>query len=230
MRRLACGVALALVALTAGPAAAATSSDQQLAKAGVLQLSDFPSGWKQGARSPASDAQVDAQAAKIASCRPFRAFTAENRKHPRAKSPDFDFGQASVTNTVSVFPSTAKAVAAMTTFRDDKLPTCLRELFNAVFTKQLHKDKTVAKQLASITTDVGLAKDVSIGDDAVVYQGTVDVKLKDGTTQTVGLGFLTVRVGTALSGYSYTSDTDISAALQPAIVTSVSRLQRAAPA
>ena len=31
-------------------------------------------------------------------------------------------------------------------------------------------------------------------------------------------------------GYSYTSDTDISAALQPAIVASVTRLQRAAPA
>ena len=118
----------------------------------------------------------------------------------------------------------------MTTCRDAKLPTCLQQLFNAVFTKQLRKDKTVAKQLKSITTDVGLAKDVSIGDDAVVYQGTVDVALKNGTTQTVGLGFLTVRVGTALSGYSYTSDTDISAALQPAIVSSVTRLQRAAPA
>jgi hypothetical protein len=229
MRRLAGGIALALVVLTAAPAAA-TSSDQQLAKAGVLQLSDFPAGWKQGARGPDSDAQVDAQAAKLASCRPFRTFTAENRKHPRAKSADFDLGQASVDNTVSVFPSTAKAVAAMTTFRDAKLPTCLQQLFNAVFTKQLRKDKTVAKQLKSITTDVGLAKDVSIGDDAVVYQGTVDVALKNGTTQTVGLGFLTVRVGTALSGYSYTSDTDISAALQPAIVSSVTRLQRAAPA
>jgi hypothetical protein len=39
-----------------------------------------------------------------------------------------------------------------------------------------------------------------------------------------------VRVGEAIAGYSYTADTDISAALQPAIVSSVSRLHAATTA
>ncbi len=78
-------------------------------------------------------------------------------------------------------------------------------------------------------THIGLVDGVHIGDQAIVYQGTVNVGLKDGTTQTVGLGVLTVRVGATLAGYSYTSDVDISAALQPAIVASVTRLQDARP-
>ena len=82
--------------------------------------------------------------------------------------------------------------------------------------------------MESVTTEIAREEGIRLGDDAVVYQGTVDVGLKNGTTQTVGLGFVTVRVGTALAGYSYTTDTDISAALQPAIVASVTRLQRAA--
>ena len=60
--------------------------------------------------------------------------------------------------------------------------------------------------------------------------GAIDVRPKNGTTQTIGLGVVAVRAGRALAGYLYTFDQDISAALQPAIVASVTRLQRAAPA
>ena len=64
---------------------------------------------------------------------------------------------------------------------------------------------------------------------AIQSMGTLDVGLKSGARQTIGLGLVAVRAGRALAGYSYTSDTDISAALQPAIVASVTRLERAAP-
>ncbi len=229
MRRLFVGVALAVLALSAMPAAAATSADQQLAQAGVLQLSDFPSGWEQRARSADSDNAVDKQAAKIADCKAFSAFSAANKKNPRAKSGSFELGQANVTNTVSVYPTTAKAETAVTTFRNPKLPKCLEQLFTVVFKGELRKNKQVAKQLKSVTTDIARADGVRIGDDAVVYQGTVDVGLKDGTRQTIGLGFVTVRVGTALTGYSFTTDTDISVPLQGAIVASVTRLQKASP-
>jgi hypothetical protein len=79
-----------------------------------------------------------------------------------------------------------------------------------------------------VKTTLGREEGIRLGDDAVVYLGTLAVGLKNGTSQTVNLGFLVVRAGRALAGYSYTSDTDISAALQPAIVASVTRLQRAA--
>ena len=131
---------------------------------------------------------------------------------------------------MSVFPSTDRAVAAITTFRDARITGCLERLFTAIYRKELEKEPKTAKQLKSITTNLGRQDGIRLGDDAVVYQGTVDVSLKNGAKQTVGLGLVAVRAGRALAGYSYTFDQDISAALQPAIVASVTRLQRAAPA
>jgi hypothetical protein len=229
-RALVVAIGLAVLALLAVPGAAATADDRQHAEAGVLRLTDFPTGWKQTARGAGSDAKVDAEAAKIKRCKTFAELAARNKKNPRAESPNFDLGQANVTNTVSVYPTVARAEAAVGLFRDAKLPRCLEQLFDAVTRAELQKDSSVGKQLKSVTTDVGRETGIRIGDDAVVYQGTVDVGLKDGTSRTFGLGFVTVRVGTALVGFAYTADTDISAALQPAIVASVTRLQRAVPA
>jgi hypothetical protein len=230
MRRVVAPLALALLALVAtaaGAAGASTASDQELARAGVLRLSDFPAGWKQSSRGSTDDATIDAQAAKISSCKPFAAFSKTNKRNPRAKSPNFDESQSNVTNTVSVYPSTAKAVAAMATLADTRLPTCFEQLFTAVFKAQLAK--TIPKQLKSVKTDIRLVDGVSIGDQAIAYEGAVDVGLKDGTTETIGLGLVSVRLGSTLAGYSYTSDVDISAALQPAIVASLTRLQGAQP-
>ena len=228
MRGAFVGVVLAVIAATALPALAATSADEQLAEAGVLQLSDFPSGWKQRARGPEADAAVERQAAKVASCNAFSAFAAANRRNPRARSGNFDFGQSNVTNNVSVYPTIAKARAAVTKFRNAKMSRCLEGLSTVVYRRELRARTSIAEQLESVTTEIAREEGIRLGDDAVVYQGTVDVGLENGTTQTVGLGFVTVRVGTALAGYAYTTDTDISAALQPAIVASVTRLQRAA--
>ena len=232
MRRVAVAAAVATLAtlvLAAAPATAGTSADQQLARAGVLRSSDFPAEWKQTKRASESHDPVPQRAAAIANCKPFARFIADNRKHPHARSPAFDLQQSSVSNTVSVYPTTAQATSSLGRFRDARVPKCLDQVFTAVLRAQLLKDKNVAKRLGSVTTDVALETGVRIGDDVVVYQGTTDVRLKNGTAQTIGLGFVAVRVGTALAGYSYTSDTDISAALQPAIISSVARLQQAAP-
>src|SRR5439155_17861939 len=92
-------------------AGASAADDQRLARTGVLQRSDFPTGWTQSSRGTGTDREVDGQAAKITSCRPFVAYARANRKNPRALSPNFDLGQSTVTNTVSVYPSTARATA-----------------------------------------------------------------------------------------------------------------------
>ena len=220
-----CAVAL-FVALVA-PVAGAATTDKQLARAGVLVQSDFPSGWEASARAKTSDAALDAAAAKVVSCKPFLAFSKANRRNPRAKSPNFEQGQSNVTNSVSVYGSTAKAESAMATFADSRMPDCLQKLFNAEYEKQLERDEKTAAQVTSVNTAIAAVPDVRIGDQAVAYQGTVDIGLKDGTTETIGLGFAASRVDKAVSGYSWTSDTDISATLQPAIVASVTRLQDA---
>ena len=138
---------IAVLALTAVPAAAATSADQQLAEAGVLQLSDFPSGW-QAERAPRRLRQRGRRnrRPRSPSCKAFIAFSAANEKNPRAKSANFDLGQSNVTNTVSVYPTTAKAEAAVTMFRNPKLPQCLERLFTAVFTRAAAQGQEPGRQ------------------------------------------------------------------------------------
>ena len=215
-----------LVALAA-PGAAAATTDKQIARAGVLVQSDFPADWTSRARAKTPDAALDAAAAKIASCKSFLAFSKANRKNPRVLSPNFEQQRSSVTNAVSVYPSDAKAQATIHTFSDTRMPDCLQKLFNAIYQRQLQQDPKTRNQVTSVTTTIGTLPDVRIGDEAVVYQGTVDVGLKDGSTQVIALGFAASRVGKAIAGYSWTSDTDISDTLQPAIVTSLTRLQNA---
>jgi hypothetical protein len=233
LARLACGALVAMLAVggSAGAtAAAATSNPKDVARAGVLRRSDFPAGWEQHPRQSSSDNELDNRAAKITSCKPFLAFTKANKKNPRATSPNFDLDQADVNNTVSVFPSATKATAAMQTFTDTRLPGCLEKLYAAESTAQLAKTKKVAKQLQSVKVDIARLDGVQLGAEAIAYQGTVKVTLKDGTLTTIGLAVIAVRVDDAVAAYSYTADTDISAALQPAIVSSVSRLQHATAA
>jgi hypothetical protein len=219
---------LAAVALPGSAASpAASTADQTLAKSGVLVQSDFPAGWTSSTRGQTSDKALDAAAAKVAACKPFLAFSRANRKNPRAKSPNFGHAQSNVTNSVSVYPSAAKATAAMRTFADPRLPDCFDALFRSVFTQQLKKTSSKADEIASVDTSIAPVSDVRLGDEAVAYQGTVDVEMKDGTSESIGLGVLSARAGKAVTGYSWTSDVDISAALQPAIVKSVARLQDA---
>ena len=56
------------------------------------------------------------------------------------------------------------------------------------------------QRIASIETDLAPIDGVRLGDENVVYQGTVVVGMKDGTSQTVGLGVVSVRVGDAVAG------------------------------
>ena len=219
-------VASGAVLTTAVPASAGPS-DLQVARTGTLVRADFPTGWTQGKRSQMPDAELDAAAAQVESCAPFLAFSKANRQNPRARSPKFAHDHSDVANTVSVYPSTAKATAAMRTFSDPQLPDCLQPLFSSVFEQQLAKDKDVADLIASVNTVIAPVTDLRIGDEAIAYQGTVDITDKDGTVQTIGLGIVSARVDDAVVSYSWTSDTDISATLQPAIVKSVNRLQRA---
>jgi hypothetical protein len=222
------GVVSVVVLSVAGPStgagATSTAGDRRIARAGVLRLDDFPAGWKQSPRVSTTDKERDAAAAKIASCRPFLAFSTATRRNPRAQSPNFDLQQSNVINTVSVFPSTAAATAAMRKFARPGVPACLDRLYRSVFEIRLAKEPKVANKLVSVKVAMKRLAGIEIGDEVVAYDGRAAVGLKDGTVQTIGLGAVTVRVGNALASYLYSADADISTALQPAIVASVSRL------
>jgi hypothetical protein len=220
-------VAGGIVIAVAAPGTAAASSDQKMARAGVLVKSDFPSGWKSSTRGLSSDAALDTAATQVESCQPFLAFSKANKKTPRATSPNFGHGQSNVTNAVGVYPSTAKAVDAVRTLSDSRVPDCFERIYSSITEQQLAKNSKYADRIVSVNTSVDPVTDLRIGDEAVAYQGKINVAFKDGSTQGTGVGIAWARVGDAVVGYSWTSDTDISAALQPAIVKSASRLRRA---
>jgi hypothetical protein len=220
-------VAGGIVSAAAAPGTAAASSDQEIARTGVLVPSDFPSGWNSSTRGQSSDAALDATAAKVVSCEPFLAFSKANKRNPRAKSPNFAHEQSNVTDAVSVYPSTAKAVAAVRILSDSRVRDCFERVYSSITEQQLAKNAKSAGQVVSVNTSVEPVSDLRIGDEAVAYQGKINVVFKDGSTQGTGVGIAWARVGDAVVGYSWTSFTDISAALQPAVVKSVSRLQRA---
>jgi hypothetical protein len=207
------------------PVGAATSSaDQAIAQAGVLVAGDFPSGWVQKPHDSSGDAATAKAAAKISSCKQFAAFTKANKKNPRAVSPDFDLGQASVSNTVALFSSAQSATAALAAFRNSSVAPCLNSLFSVLLKAQLAKDKTVGSQIKSIKSQVALASGVQGGDEAVAYEGPVVVTLKNGQATTIDVGYATIRDGRAVNGYSYTTDSDISTVLTNAVNSSNNRL------
>ena len=122
----------------------------------------------------------------VAACKPFLAFSRANRKYRRAQSDNFTLQGSTVTNAVSVYPSTAKATATVTTFTAPEMPACLKQLFETSYRRQLKDDPKTAKTVTSVKTSINAVPNVRIGDQSVAYQGRVDIGLTDGTTHTQG--------------------------------------------
>ena len=176
--------------------AASRSSDQQTAKAGVLVRSDFPSGWSQAKRDDSSDASVATGRREDPRVHAVREVLARPTSRTRApKSPEFTLGQSSVDNTANVFPSVKAATAAMTTFGSSALPACLDKLFTSVFNAQFAADPKTAEQITGLGVKINRLRGIKIGDKAVAYEGVVDVNLTDGSTETIGLGYIAIQVG-----------------------------------
>jgi hypothetical protein len=233
-RFCALAVAVAAVAgtfLVSVPAGAASGgNDTQIVQAGVLVASDLPATWSQHPRDNSSDKKADAAAAKIASCKTYRAFRASLQavKRSRVQSPDFELGQSTFLNTVDVFASDAAANKVLTTFNNSSIPDCVDKLYTVLFRQQIASDKTTAAQVKGITVSVEPYDIANYGDDTVAYEGSATVAFKDGTSLEIGLGNTAVRVGRAVSDYSYTVfDQAAIDALSPAVEKSVARLQAA---
>ncbi len=224
-------VAVAAGALSVAPAAsAASSNDAKIAQAGVLVSSDLPTTWSQHKRDTSSDKATAAAAAKIPSCKAYRSFrqSLDSVKRSRAESPDFELGQSSFNNTVNVFANEKSASRALAMFGSSSIATCTDKLFTVLFQKQVASDKKTAAQVQGIEVDVQPYDITNYGDDTVAYEGSATVTFKDGTTLQIGLGNTAVRVGRAVSDYSYTLfEQDAVDALSPAVEKSIARLQAA---
>jgi len=225
-------VAVVAGALWCAPAAGAASGDGdgKIAQAGVLVLSDLPTTWSEHKRDTSSDTAADAAAAKISSCKTYRSFrqSLDVVKRSRVRSSDFKLGDSTFNNTVNVFANEKSADKVLTTFGNSSIATCIDKLFTVLFQQQVASNKATAAQIKGIEVDVKPYDIANYGDDTVAYEGTATVSFKDGTTLGIGLGNTAVRVGRAVSDYSYTVFDQASVdALSPAVEKSVARLQAA---
>jgi len=103
---------------------------------------------------------------------------------------------------------------------------CLENLFE----KQTRQDPTLQSTLDDVMANLDRQDIAGLGDQSVVYEGSLVLTDTDGSKSQIGIGSAAVRVGRALDVVVYTTDgTSLTDVLTPAIDASVGRL-RAAPA
>lgn len=219
MTALGAAMVIGVLAPAAGAASTGSATDKEIATAGVLVASDFPATYTQSPRDPSSDAKTKKVAAKLSACKKLVAFLNVTDKSPEAKSDDFTQGQTQIDNTVTVFPTAAKAKAAVNAYAATGVPACYGQLIG----------KIAQQNGGKATADIKKVNDITIGDQAIAYEGPVAITGSDGTSTTLAFGNLVVRVGRGVAVYSYDHDaqTSITDDLQAAVSSSGGRLQRA---
>jgi hypothetical protein len=216
---LGAAVLTGVVAPAAGAASTGRATDRQIATAGVLVAGDLPASYTQSARDTSSDAQTQKLAAKIPACTKVVAFMKLTDKNTEVKSDDFAQGQTLVDNTVTVFPTAAKAKAAVDAYAATGVPKCFGQLVG----------KVAQQSGGTAKADIEKVSDVTAGDQAIAYEGPVAITEADGSQATLAFGNLVIRVGRGVAVYSYNHDaqTSIQTDLRNAVESSGTRLQDA---
>lgn len=176
--------ALAVVGATALPAVAKT--DKQIAKAASISAKDLGRGWTATKQDPDSPSEIpECEGTEAAD---------ERAEKFEFESPQFDQGDAQVTNSVFVFPSVKDAKAYLAAFQDPITLDCL----------QLGLEDALPAD-AGATVDVE-ELDVTGGpaDDGVGFIATVTVP--DGASEaTLILEAVAFRVGRGVTGMTTTN-------------------------
>jgi hypothetical protein len=202
-------------AIAAAPAAPAASqpSDAQIAKAGLLRLSDFPAGWKQSAHK-------DSKPTGIASCKPTEAATKRNKKYG-AQAPDFsDSGTSFAHNTVYVFPKPAQAQGYLKAYQADSAPICLQKSVEKAFAKEKGTEVQVQPLDLSSQLQAGTV------DDAVGYELLARVPQSGANPVDVYLVAVAVRTGRGVAGYTFQAQGQPPTEIDSVIDASLTRLQQ----
>jgi hypothetical protein len=225
---VAAALAAAAVFLTgpAGPAGAADAavpagaavhsarkpSDAQVARSGLLRLSDFPTGWKQSKHA-------DPRPSGIAACKAAETANAKARKY-KAQSPDFSQSAASTAqNTVYVFPKESQAIAYLQNYKGTTAGTCLQQ-----------RTQKAVKGIPGATTQVqalDLSSALQSGslDDAVGYG--VGIGIPASPPAQLDLVFVATRIGRSVALFSTENQDSVLPETDDLINASLSRLKAA---
>jgi hypothetical protein len=185
---------------------------------------DFPAGFEGSPSSAKSHADNVRLAKGVDGCAPYVTVQKAVTPLPQVKSPRFDDGTRSIGNEVDLFPTDRAASGALVLYAKSSVVGCLENLFE----KQVRQDPDQQDSLDDVVVNLDRQDIAGLGDDSVVYEGSIMLTATDGSTQQIGIGSAAVRVGRTVDVVTYTTTggslTDV---LTPAIDASVSRLRTA---
>jgi hypothetical protein len=202
----------ALTAALAAPAFAGATSDKEIAKEGLLTLSDFPSGWTQ---SP----HKDTQPSKLPACKATEAVVKQFKKY-RTASPDFAQGRTTkAQNTIYAFPGVKQAK----TFLKPYLGTGVTDCFEARIKKEIPDATVEVQKIPSSSIPSSDLADESFG---------FEVTLKspgDSAANTLYFDALAYRVDRFFVGYTFQNLGDRLPDAPDLVAASLQRLVQAIP-
>jgi hypothetical protein len=216
-------VACTIVALAASAAGAASQgADANVARAGRFAASDFPQGFQ--ASPPPATAHADqiAMAKGVDGCGPYVTIQKRLLSTPSADSSQFGDGARTFGNEIAVLPSEKSAIAFLGLYEKPSMVGCLENYLE----KQIRLSR--GSKIDDVNVNVQRQDIAGLGDDSVVYEGTMSIVMSDGSTTKTSIGNATVRVGRALDTVVYSSnEPNVTDVLAPAIDASVVRLRSA---
>jgi hypothetical protein len=217
-------VAFLLGAAAVPASAARTGDDLQIATAGTLVVGDLPAGFAAKPASDSSKADNIRLAKGIGGCAPYITVEKTTAQLPLARSASFEDATRKVSNEVDVFKSERAASAALALYARPSIVGCLEKLFE----KTIRQDPDVGGKIDDVVVTLERQDIAGLGDDSVVYEGTMELTGTDGSTAQLGIGNAAVRVGRTVDAVSFsTSGGDLAEILTPAIDASVARLRTA---
>jgi hypothetical protein len=214
-----------VVVLASGSAFAGSQSrDDAVARAGVFVASDLPAGFEPSAASSTSHADNLRLAKGVDGCGPYLTLQKAVMVLPQAKSSRFADQTGNIGNEVDVFPTERAAVAALVLYAKSSVVGCLENLFE----KQTRQDPRLRGSLDDVVVTLDRQDIAGLGDDSVVYEGSIALTGTDGSSQQIGIGSAAVRVGRVIDVVTYsTTGGALTDVLTPAVDASVSRLRSA---
>ena len=219
---------LAATLLMFGTAAGAPSNaDRAIAKTGLLTPQDFPAGWTVKPGSSSSGGPPPSLVACTPACRPFISLLGNSKSAAKAQSDEFTEGSVTVTNSVDVYPSPARANAPFNAVKTSSFSSCLQVLFAKLLHNELaSKGEASALQHASVVA-TSANPGITLGDDQAAYSLALTASVQ-GTPINIYFEDVVIRNGRALDSFSFENDTSpITDVMKPVLAQSVRRLRLA---
>ena len=176
---LATVLALTLGALVLGACGGSTTptANKKDARTALLISSDVPSGWTKTSAAPPSNAELEKQAANIASCSEFLAQVSADKKALKIDSPTFQAAansngqQTSISNEVVGYSSEENAKASYATYSSSNTLTCLKRIFTSL------KNQVVQESSGALSVKLNVATaDVpKVGNASMAYGVEMDI-------------------------------------------------------